>query len=178
MGDEYILNTDSMKFIGAGKIMYNNFSPDFNIPHLHFLVIQYEKDMYQAVNLELQLFAAGDTFENAIAELATLTTTHILAVLKDGRGYDELIETALEKTMDSYWREYRKIEFNAAKHKRDIGHNVEQRINNIIKDAIKDTISEKLKIFIKECIQKNADDIEEILNLLGYVTEILYQAAA
>ena len=120
MDHGYILNTDGMKFIGAGKIMYNNFSSNFNIPHLHFLVIQYEKDMYQVVNLELQLFAAGDTFENAIAELATLTTTHILSVLADGRGYDELMETALERTMDAYWCEYRKIEFKAAKSKRDI----------------------------------------------------------
>lgn len=175
MDHEYILNTDGMKFIGAGKIMYNNFSSNFNIPHLHFLVIQYEKNMYQAVNLELQLFAAGDSFENAIAELATLTTAHILSVLKDGRGYDELTETALERTMDEYWREYRKIEFKAAKSKRDIGHDVEQRLSNIIKNAI----SEKLKLFVKDFMQKKGDVIEEIVDLLlGCVPDILYQEAA
>lgn len=53
MIDEYILPTDGIKFIGAGKMIYNNVSDDFNIPHLHFVVIQYEKDIYQAVNLEL-----------------------------------------------------------------------------------------------------------------------------
>lgn len=176
MIDEYALITDGMKFIGAGKIMYNNFSDDFNIPHLHFLVIEYEKDVYQAVNLELQLFAAGETFENAIAELAALTTTHILSVLDDGRGYDELEETAVESAMDAYWREYRRIEFAAARHKRDIGHNVEQRINNIIKN----TILEKLKLYIKDIIQKEADAVEEILDFFIHcgIPDILYQEAA
>lgn len=175
MNNKYILNTDGMEFIGSGKIMYNNFSSKFNIPHLHFLVIQHEKDMYQAVNLELQLFAAGDTFENAIAELVALTTTHIIAVLEDGRGYDELVETALERTMDEYWHEYRQIEFKAAKNKHNIGHNVEQRINNIIKNAI----SERLKLFIKDFMQRKDAVIEEIVDLLvNCVPDILYQEAA
>lgn len=136
MIDGYTLPTDGMKFIGAGKIMYNNFSDDFNIPHLHFLVIEYEKDVYQAVNLQLQLFAASDTKEGSVAELVDLTTRHIISVLTKGRGYDELEETAVESSMDAYWREYRRIEFAAVRHKRDIGHNVEQRINNIIKNTI------------------------------------------
>ena len=77
--------------------------------------------------------------------------------------------------MDAYWREYRKIEFKAAKSKRDIGHDVEQRLSNIIKNAI----SEKLKLFVKDFMQKKGDVIEEIVDLLlGCVPDILYQEAA
>ncbi|MGP1459511.1 MAG: hypothetical protein ACTTKL_09405 [Treponema sp.] len=171
MNNTAILDTTGLCFVGAGKIMYNNFHPDFNMPHLHFLVIRYdEEELYQAVNLELQLFAASDTPENAIAELTALTSTHIITVCNEGRGYEELMETALEKSIDNYWREYRRFEFTAAKNKQDIGHALEQRIKN--------RVIEKLKLRVKDVLQTNADKVEELIDLLVGVPNILYQEAA
>ena len=171
MSDTTILETAGLHFVGAGKIMYNNFHPDFNMPHLHFLVIRYDEEaLYQAVNLELQLFAASNTPENAIAELTALTSTHIITVCNEGRGYEEFMETALEKSMDNYWREYRRFEFTAAKNKQDIGHAVEQRIKN--------KVIEKLKLLVKDVLQTNADKVEELIDLLAGVPNILYQEAA
>lgn len=173
-----ILETNNFNFIGAGKILYNNFSPDFNIPHLHFLVIQHDS-FFEAVNIELQLFAVGDSRENAVAELATLTSAHIVTVLSKGRGYDELMETAMEETMNNYWKEYRKVEFEAARKKKDIGHNLEQRINILITENFRAMIRERIKEFaIKNAklIDKKADELTELI--FASVPNVLYQEAA
>lgn len=174
---ENLLKTENLNFIGAGKLMYNDFFEDFNIPHLHFLVIEHSKNEYEAVNLELQLFASGKTPKNAIAELAALTTSHIFTVIKKGRGYTELAETAEEITMANYWSEYRKIEFKAAEQKKDIGHNVESRINNVIKEII----GERIKELIKEYFGFIEDKFEELSEFFDYnkgVPSVLYQEAA
>jgi len=174
-----ILDTDSLNFVGAGKLMYNNFSASFNIPHLHFLVIKHNEKRYEAVNLELQLFATENTPEDAIAELATLTSMHIITVFNQGRGYEELIEIAIQRTMDDYWAEYRKIEFKAAKNKEDIGHDVEQRVNNIIMNMVGEKTKELLKEFVKEHAQFVDEKIEEIFDfVIRSIPDILYQEAA
>lgn len=169
MDNEYILNTDGMKFIGAGKIMYDS-AVDFRIPALHFLVIQYEKDMYQAVNLEFQLFAAGDTPEHAIAELTALTTTHILTVLKEGNGYNELRHTALLDTMNEYWRQYRAMAFMSSE-VQNIGGSVYKYLLN------------KQEAKIIELIQTQkaqlADQVIAVLSeLKKYAFDVFYFQAA
>ncbi|EFW38144.1 hypothetical protein HMPREF9554_01357, partial [Treponema phagedenis F0421] len=62
--------------------------------------------------------------------------------------------------------------------KKDIGHNIEERVNN----AIAKIIDEKLIAIIEDFIQKNADLVadmaKEIMDLVRYVPEILYQEAA
>ena len=173
-----ILKTNNLNFIGAGKIMYNNFSPDFNIPHLHFLVIEHDS-FFEAVNIELQLFAIGESKESVVVELATLTSTHIVTVLSQGRGYDEFVETALEETMNNYWKEYRKIEFEAAKNKKDIGHNTEQRINNLIMENFRSMIKERIKEFVlknAKLIDEKADELTELF--FSSIPNVLYQEAA
>ncbi|TYT78032.1 hypothetical protein [Treponema phagedenis] len=117
MNDGKFLKTEGLTFIGAGKIMYNKLPYDFNIPHLHFLVIKHDQSTYEAVNIEFQLFAMSDTAEKSIAELISLTTSYILTVVTKGRGFTEFMEIAMERSMDNYWAAYRRIEFEAAQKK-------------------------------------------------------------
>lgn len=85
----------------------------------------------------------------------------MLSVLDDGRGYDELEETAVESAMDAYWREYRRIEFAAARHKRDIGHNKEIITSLLDKKALDiDFIIARIGGFYP----KREDDLKRIAN--------------
>ncbi|QEJ98171.1 hypothetical protein [Treponema phagedenis] len=119
MSDGKFLKTEGLTFIGAGKIMYNKLPYDFNIPHLHFLVIKHDQSTYEAVNIEFQLFAMSDTAEKSIAELISLTTSYILTVVTKGRGFTEFMEIAMERSMDNYWAAYRRIENESNKELED-----------------------------------------------------------
>ena len=117
MSEQHVLSTEGLCFIGIGKIMYNNFTTDFNIPHLHFLTIQYDEDVFQAVNLEFQLFALGESQEKAIANLVKMISSYIIGICQKGQGFEELKTVALLNGMDAYWNKYREIEFKLAKEK-------------------------------------------------------------
>lgn len=148
------LSTEGLQFIGIGKVIYDDFDTDFNIPHLHFLTIEYDEGVFQAVNLEFQLFSLGETQEKAIANLVKMISSYIIGVCEKGRGFEELKDVALLNTMDAYWNKYREIEFELARDKKDLGHDIEQRFENTIKkminDAIRELITEMSKEFVSE----------------------------
>lgn len=175
----HVLSVDGKFFIGAGKIMYDWYSDEYNIPHLHFLVLKLETGLYEAVNLELSLFALGNDEENAVAELVELIMAHIDAVVKYGRGFAELHETAISHLMDNYWAEYRNIEFSAASQKQDIGHDVEQRFSNTIRNIITEKYEAKLIKLAEEKAEEFLDEIKNsIKRIKKYSFNILYQKVA
>lgn len=165
-------------FIGAGKIMYNNTSLDYNIPHLHFLVSR-TGDEYLCTVIEFGLYAAGRSIEKSIAESINLTTTYLDTVLRDGRGFDELIERAVNPDMNGHWQTYREIEFKAALVKKDIGHDVEQRIRNEIAALFKKQIDRRVKELLAAYDKDLQAEISKLIeNANKYSCDILYQGAA
>jgi len=94
------------------------------IPHFHYLVIK-DGDCFIALNLELQLFASGNSQDEVGKSLFRLIMSHVKAVAERG-DFAQLIETAKSNEMDEYWCKYREMEFIAA----------QKAFNNRKKDAI------------------------------------------
>ena len=94
------------------------------MPRLHYLVAK-DGDFFIALNLELQLFASGNSQDKAIKSLFSLIISHIKAVTERG-DFAQLIETAKSNVMDEYWQKYREMEFTAA----------QKAFNNRKKDAV------------------------------------------
>ena len=77
-----------------------------------------------------------------------LTIHYIQTVMAKGRGYDEFIEKANSCAMENYWREYRTIEFNLAKMRKDLSHDLTNKINS----AIKSMLAEEIVQYIKKVV--------------------------
>ena len=94
------------------------------MPRLHYLV-EKTGTRFVALNLELQLFASGNSQDEVGKSLFRLITSHVKAVA--GRGdFAQLIEDAKSNIVDEYWCKYREMEFIAA----------QKAFNNRKKDAI------------------------------------------
>lgn len=144
------IDIEKIHFVGLGKMLFD-VKADWNIPQLHFLVSS-EKSFFVAVNLEMQLFASGKTEDEAIAGLINITMFHINAVMKKN-NFTQFIEDAKSCIMESYWSKYRELEFIAASKKQDLSNNIEQRINNILKEMIEKEL-EKQNINIAEIVDR------------------------
>ena len=94
------------------------------IPRLHYLVAK-NSTCFIALNLELQLFASGNSQDEVGKSLFRLITSHVKAVAERG-DFAQLIEDAKSNEMDEYWSKYREMEFTAA----------QKAFNNRKKDAI------------------------------------------
>ncbi len=157
------LSIDGLNFVGIGKILFET-KGAWNIPQLHFLISK-EKDTFEAVNLEMQLFSGGKTEDEAIAGLINLTMYHIENVIKN-TGFEQFIEDAKSCVLEKYWSKYREIEFTAASKKQDLSNDIEQRIENILKKMIEEEFKRQ---------NLNISDIVE--KLLGY-PKIMYKQVA
>ena len=94
------------------------------MPRLHYLVAK-TGTRFVALNLELQLFASGNSQDEVGKSLFRLITSHVKAVTERG-DFAQLIEDAKSNEMDEYWQKYRELEFIAA----------QKAFNNRKKDAI------------------------------------------
>ena len=94
------------------------------IPHFHYLVAK-DETCFIALNLELQLFASGNSQDEVGKSLFRLITSHVKAVAERG-DFSQLIEDAKSDVMDECWHKYRELEFIAA----------QKAFNNRKKDAI------------------------------------------
>jgi len=94
------------------------------MPRLHYLV-EKTGTRFVALNLELQLFASGNSQDEVGKSLFRLITSHVKAVTERG-DFAQLIEDAKSNEMDEYWSKYRELEFIAA----------QKAFNNRKKDAI------------------------------------------
>ena len=135
---------DSKHFVAIGKMAIDNLSTEWNIPDLHFIVNKTPSGLFEATNIELVLDSSGNTIEEAIEGLTGLTLHYITAVMEKGRGYDEFIEKVNSLAMEEYWREYRNIEFSLARNRKDLSHEIANKINAAIKNMLAEEIAQQI----------------------------------
>jgi len=136
---------DNKNFVAIGKMTIDNLSTEWNIPDLHFIVNKTPSGLLEATNIEFILDSAGNTIEDAIEGLIGLTIHYITSVMEKGRGYDEFIEKVNSLAMEEYWREYRNIEFSLARKRKDLSHDIANKINAAIKNMLAEEITQQIR---------------------------------
>jgi hypothetical protein len=111
---------ESKNFVAIGKILFETPGFPWNVPHSHFIVNRTPFGLFEATNLDLILDSAGDSLEEAVQALARLTAHFVMEIMLKRRGHDELREVVDTGVMEDYWREYRKIEVDLSRTKRDL----------------------------------------------------------
>lgn len=146
---------ENKNFIAIGKIIFETPGFTWNIPHTHFIVNKTSSNLYEATNLELILDATGDSGEESARILASLTANYVMEIMLKRRGHDELIEVVDTAVMEDYWREYRKMEVELSRTKKDLSHNLDR----LVVDAIKESFDEDIKEIIFRIAKQEAEAI-------------------
>jgi len=136
---------DNKHFIAIGKMTIDNLSTEWNIPDLHFIVNKTPSGLLEATNIEFILDSAGNTIEESIEGLIGLTIHYITSAMEKGRGYDEFIDKVNSLAMEEYWREYRNIEFSLARKRKDLSHDIANKINAAIKNMLAEEITQQIR---------------------------------
>jgi hypothetical protein len=136
---------DNKRFVAIGKMTIDNLSTEWNIPDLHFIVSKTSSGLLEATNIELILDSTGSTIEEAIEGLIGLTIHYITTVMGKGRGYDEFIDKVNSLAMEEYWREYRNIEFSLARDRKDLSHEIANKINAAVKNMLAEEITQQIR---------------------------------
>ncbi|MCL1836118.1 MAG: hypothetical protein FWG46_01075 [Treponema sp.] len=136
---------ENKHFVAIGKMTIDNLSAEWNIPDLHFIVNKTPSGLFEVTNIELILDSSGETIEDAIEGLIGLTIHYITAAMEKGRGYDEFIEKVNSLTMEEYWREYRNIEFSLARNRKDLSHDIANKVNAAIKNMLAEEITQQIR---------------------------------
>ena len=136
---------DNKHFVAIGKMSIDNLSTEWNIPDLHFIVNKTPSGLLEATNIEFILDSTGNTIEEAIEALIGLTIHYITSVMEKGRGYDEFIEKVNSLSMEDYWREYRNIEFSLARKRKDLSHDIANKINAAVKNMLTEEITQQIR---------------------------------
>ena len=158
---KYKLSNEEKDIVGIGKMMIDTRTVTWNVPHLHFLVSR-DISHYEAVCLEFGLISTGHTQEEVSERLIELVIFHIGAVMDNGGGFDELKETALNEFMNEYWGIYRHIEFCLAETKRDLSHEVENRITKAIQELFDKRVKELIYSMAKKTAEEAIKEYERI----------------
>jgi hypothetical protein len=125
LSDARPVPVDGKHFIGIGKMMINNLSSVWNIPHIHFIINKTSEGIYEATNIEFILDASGNTIEEAVEGLSAITMYYIAKVMSPkGVGFNEFIEKVNSRVMEGYWQAYRNIEFKLAEQGKDLSHDL------------------------------------------------------
>ena len=119
---------ENKRSVAIGKIICETHGVVWNIPHTHFIVNQTPSGLFEATNIEFVLDSIGASIDEAARILVRLTTDYVKEVMTKGRGHDELIEAVDSDAMESYWREYRKAEFELSRTGQDMGHKFDRHI--------------------------------------------------
>jgi len=136
---------DNKNFVAIGKMTIDNLSTEWNIPDLHFIVNKTPSGLLEATNIEFILDSTGNTIEEAIEGLIGLTIHYITSAMEKGRGYDEFIDKVNSLAMEEYWREYRDIEFSLARKRKDLSHDIANKINAAIKNMLAEEITQQIR---------------------------------
>ena len=136
---------DNKHFVAIGKMTIDNLSTEWNIPDLHFIVNKTPSGLLEATNIEFILDSVGNTIEEAIEGLTGLTIHYITSVMEKGRGYDEFVDKVNSLAMEEYWREYRNIEFSLARKRKDLSHDIANKINAAIKNMLAEEITQQIR---------------------------------
>ena len=154
---------DGKNFVAIGRIIFETPGYSWNIPHTHFIVNKTETGLYEATNLEFILDSAGNSIKESAETLTRLTASYVREIMKRRRGHDELLEIVDSNTMEDYWREYRKIEINLSRTKRDMSHSMDRLTKMVIKETLieymKDVLREKAEQKVDEMLAAIQDDI-------------------
>jgi hypothetical protein len=150
-----MVDTRNKNFVAIGKIIFETPGYSWNIPHNHFIVNKTESGNYEATNLDLILDAIGTSLDEVTKELVKLTVAYVMEIMKKGTAHDELIQVVRDAAMEDYWKEYRTIEFELSRDKRDMSHNMDRHWVA----AIKETMDEHLKKIIYEKAKKEAESV-------------------
>ncbi|MDR2192868.1 MAG: hypothetical protein LBP19_00115 [Treponema sp.] len=151
---------EGKNFIAIGKILFETPAFSWNIPHSHFIVNKTESGLYQATNLEFVLDACGEALRDSIKILAGLTSYHTMNIMFNGRGHDQFEEDVYTTAMETYWREYRKIECELSRTKKDIGH----KLDRYYIEAVKELIDKNMQDIIYQKAKWKAHAILEQFN--------------
>jgi hypothetical protein len=146
---------DNKHFIAVGKIIFETPGFSWNIPHTHFIVNKTGSGLFEATNLELILDSVGNSVEESAQTLARLTANYVMEIMMKRRGHDELIEVVSNSVMEDYWCEYRKIEVELSRTKKDISHNLDR----LWVTAIKETMDDYLKEIIYDKAKQEAEAV-------------------
>jgi hypothetical protein len=146
---------DSKNFVAIGKIVFDTPGFPWNIPHSHFIVNRTASGLFEATNLELVLDSVGDSLEEAARTLARLTASYVMEIMLKRRGHDELLEVVNTNVMEDYWKEYRKIEVDLSRTKRDLSHNLDR----FWVAAIKETMDKYVKEIIYAKAKQDAEAV-------------------
>jgi len=131
--------------VAIGKMTIDNLSTEWNIPDLHFIVNKAPSGLFEATNIEFILDSSGNTIEEAIESLIGLTIHYITSAMEKGRGYDEFIDKVNSLAMEEYWREYRNIEFSLARKRKDLSHDIANKINAAVKNMLAEEITQQIR---------------------------------
>ena len=136
---------ENKHFVAIGKMTIDNLSTEWNIPVLHFIINKTPSGLFEATNIELILDSSGNTIEESIEGLIGLTIHYIKAVMEKGNGYGEFIDKVNSLVMEEYWREYRNIEFSLARYRKDLSHDIANKVNAAIKNMLAEEITQQIK---------------------------------
>ncbi|MCL2196576.1 MAG: hypothetical protein FWB77_03065 [Treponema sp.] len=150
---------ENKHFIAIGKIVFETPGFSWNIPHTHFIVNKTASGLFEVTNLELTLDSIGSSIKEAAEALAHLTVNYIMEIMMNRRGHDELKEIVDSNAMEDYWREYRKLEVELSRSKRDMSHNLDRHWVA----AIKETMDESVKKIIFEIAKHDAEAVYSAL---------------
>ena len=150
---------ENKHFVAIGKIVFETPGYSWNIPHTHFIVNKTASGQFEATNLELILDSIGDSIKESAQLLARLTANYVMEIMLERKGHNELSEIVDTNVMEDYWRQYRKIEVDLSRTKKDLSHNLDR----LRVEAIKETWSESFKKII---FQFARDDAEAMYSAL------------
>ena len=146
---------ENKNFVAIGKIVFETHGYPWNIPHTHFIVNKTDSGLFEATNIQLTLDSIGDSIEEAAKSLAQLTSEYIMEIMLKRRGHDELKELMDSTAMEDYWREFRKIEVDLSRTKRDLSH----KFDRIYVAAVKETIEDSIKKAIYDVVKQEAEKV-------------------
>ena len=110
--------------VAIGKAIIDTKDKDYNIPHLHFIIIQglSPDGSYDALNLEYGLHfghtVAKDAFLGAFQRVLDYFEVNQIDTKE---GFLQLLEEQDNLALSDYWREFRKMEMKLATQKKDLG---------------------------------------------------------
>ena len=163
-----ILDISNLKFVAIGKVSFRT-NKEWCIPHLHYMISELEKSQFQAICLETATYSSSNTIEDTAKKLVLNIIYDLNTLVKKSSDLDNIINITYTHHLDSYWKEYRKINFNLAKFGRNINKDIE---TNILKKIIEELFPAKLEE-INDDIQEEINEIilinniEDINNLLA-----------
>lgn len=133
-----ILSIKHLHFVAIGKIRFKMINQGWTIPHLHYMINKINDNLYEAMCLETRTFATSTTIEDVAKQINLNIFNYIKENIKKADDLDKIIENLDDHFLDSYWKEYRKINFYLAKKGRDINTSMEDKIRSEIEKELND----------------------------------------